>query len=91
MSKRTVLARAGAAAADLEMHLRLVTLKEAALILMAILAAGAVTFAGFYLQSSGRGSNWGLGSDWECSSPGKGGPVCIKRPGKPDDPPTPAR
>ena len=28
-------------------------------------------------------SNFGFGSDWHCTYPGKGGPVCIKDPQRP--------
>lgn len=28
----------------------------------------------------GRAGNWGFGPDWECSYPGKGDPVCVKKP-----------
>jgi len=26
--------------------------------------------------------NFGFGSDWQCTYPGRGGPVCIQEPGK---------
>jgi hypothetical protein len=27
-------------------------------------------------------TNLGFGPEWTCSNPGKGGPVCVKRPAK---------
>jgi len=28
-------------------------------------------------------TNWGFGTDWRCSFPGRGDPVCVKTPPKP--------
>jgi hypothetical protein len=74
----------GAAASKLDAFLLLQRLKNAGLILLALLAVGAVMVAGGYLQSSSRSANWGFGPEWQCSLPGKGGPICIKHPVKPD-------
>jgi hypothetical protein len=75
----------GAAASKLDAYLRLRRLKNAALILLALLAIGSVMVAGGYLQSSSRSANWGFGREWRCSLPGKGGPVCVKHPVKADN------
>jgi hypothetical protein len=55
-----------------------------AIVIVAILAviAGflALTFIPF------RSPNFGFGTDWDCTNPGQGGPVCVKREGAPDSP-----
>jgi hypothetical protein len=52
-------------------------------ILVLTLAAIAVIAAIFVLNKSPRSdrmTNWGFGPDWQCTHPGKGDPVCIKKP-----------
>jgi hypothetical protein len=44
-------------------------------VLLAVFAYTAVEYALF----RGR-TNFGFGPEWECSYPGKGDPICIKRP-----------
>ena len=47
-------------------------------LLAAILVVLAVAFVEFPIF--GRTGNWGFGPDWECSYPGKGETVCVKKP-----------
>ena len=47
-------------------------------LLAAILVISVVAFVEFPIF--GRAGNWGFGPDWECSYPGKGEPVCVKKP-----------
>jgi hypothetical protein len=50
---------------------------------LGILTAAGILAAlacGWWLSpSSMRATNFGFGAEWDCASPGKGGPVCIKR------------
>ena len=48
------------------------------LVLAAFLVALFFAYARF--STPGPAGNWGFGPDWECSHPGKGDPVCVKRP-----------
>jgi hypothetical protein len=41
----------------------------------AFLIVAAVVFFEFHVFE-----NWGFGPDWECTNPGYGGPVCVKKP-----------
>jgi hypothetical protein len=43
--------------------------------IMGIVAIAVVKFPNF-----SRTGNFGFGPDWECSYPGKGEPVCVKKP-----------
>jgi hypothetical protein len=47
------------------------------LVAIAILAVVFVAFVGY--ANVGQQVNWGFGPEWECTNPGKGGPVCVKR------------
>jgi hypothetical protein len=47
----------------------------AVLLLAAILVMMLVAF----VDLRGLTGSWGFGPDWECSNPGKGGPVCLKK------------
>jgi hypothetical protein len=47
--------------------------------IVAILVVVIVKFPNFG-SNFGRTGNWGFGPDWECSYPGKGDPVCVKKP-----------
>jgi hypothetical protein len=46
----------------------------------AVIAVMCVAWAMGYIPRFAKFSNWGFGSDWDCTYPGKGDPVCIKRP-----------
>jgi hypothetical protein len=57
------------------MNWRLWTWKDVASATGVVIAIGALLFfLGFYPNRD----NWGFGSDWSCSNPGKGGPVCVQ-------------
>jgi len=53
----------------------------AVLLLAAILVIMLVAFVELPVLTG----NWGFGPDWECSNPGKGGPVCLKKPRRLDE------
>jgi hypothetical protein len=73
-------------ASRLNAYLLLRRLRDFGIILL-VVVAGAAALAGVaYMQSSGRAMNWGFGPEWQCSWPGKGGPVCIKHPSPIDKP-----
>lgn len=54
---------------------------KAVLLLTAILV---IMFAAF-VRFPGLTASWGFGPNWECSNPGKGGPVCLKKPRRLDE------
>jgi hypothetical protein len=54
------------------------------LLLAAFLVALFFAYARF--PTLGPAGNQGLGPDWECSHPGKGDPVCVKKPAPPARP-----
>ena len=78
-------AAGGTNASKLDAYLRREKLKNAALALLVLLAVGLLALGGMYGRSLSQAANWGLGPEWRCSFPGKGGPVCIKYPAKADD------
>ena len=53
-------------------------LRVAALILVVAILVG-VAVLPRKPPSSTNGAAWGFGPEWECSYPGDGDPVCIKR------------
>jgi hypothetical protein len=56
-------------------------------ILVILLAAAGFAFVATRNPRPAYGpTNAGLGPDWNCSSPGKGEPVCVKQPGAPANP-----
>jgi hypothetical protein len=70
---------------SLEMNWPYLTREEIAGILLLIVVLAGVFFAWVILPNSGLMTNWGFGPEWECSNPGKGGPVCVKRLAKPEN------
>lgn len=60
------------------MYLPLLKRSDIAAVLIGIGVIGAVIFAYVLYPSPPR--NWGFGPDWQCTYPGHGEPVCIKRP-----------
>jgi len=54
----------------------------------AAIAAVAAVVAGFLVLSllPYRSPNAGFGPDWDCTNPGQGGPVCVKRETPPESP-----
>jgi predicted membrane metal-binding protein len=51
-----------------------------------LLAAVLVMMLVAFVDLPGLTGNWGFGPGWECSNPGKGGPVCLKTPRRLDEP-----
>jgi hypothetical protein len=51
----------------------------AIVLLAAIIGVVLLVFIGFPSVPRLR-DHWGFGLDWECSSPGQGEPVCVKKP-----------
>jgi hypothetical protein len=47
--------------------------------ILAVVVVAVVKFPNFAYNFGSTG-NWGFGPDWECSYPGKGDPVCVKKP-----------
>jgi hypothetical protein len=52
----------------------------AAIFLLAAIITALLAIAVLKVPNFGWTGNWGFGPDWECSYPGKGEPVCVKRP-----------
>ncbi len=48
------------------------------LMAIAIMAALILVFTS-YLYNMPQVANWGFGPEWDCTWPGKGDPVCIKK------------
>src|SRR5438105_2073131 len=59
--------------------LRLGDLAAIALFVAIIGVVGVLAFYGLALGKFPGPSNWGFGADWECTYPGRGDPVCLKR------------
>jgi hypothetical protein len=51
-------------------------------IFIAIFILGGVFLVWVMIPDMGKKTNWGFGPDWECSNPGNGDPVRVKRPAK---------
>jgi hypothetical protein len=52
-------------------------------ILLLIVILGGLLFVSV-ISPPVRRTNYGFGPEWDCQSPGYGGPVCIRRPMKSD-------
>ncbi len=61
------------------------TRQDIAGILLLIVVLAGVFFAWVILPNAGLMTKWGFGPEWECSNPGKGGPVCVQRRAKPEN------
>ncbi|WP_158814183.1 hypothetical protein [Methylocapsa sp. S129] len=88
MFDETLGAKAGDRTSVAEMNLHLLTLRDAARILLeilgfaaaAILAVGWLTFFGWLMVSNAhRQTIRDLGSQWDCTGLGRGGAHCVKR------------
>ena len=55
------------------------TLRDVGGILAAIVLLAAVLFASAIAPQIRAKINYGFGPEWDCSFPGKGSPVCVKR------------
>jgi hypothetical protein len=53
-------------------------LRVTALIIVVPILIGFAVLAQMRLFST-NGTGWGFGPEWDCTYPGKGDPVCIKR------------
>jgi hypothetical protein len=65
------------------MNWRLLTWKDMLGIALAVALAGGLFFYYVVHPNFGRplrlDANFGFGSDWSCTDPGKGDPVCVKK------------
>jgi hypothetical protein len=68
------------------MYWPLLTRKDITGILAAIALLALFVFVALVGHATlGQQTNWGFGPEWECTYPGKGDPVCIKRVPAKDD------
>jgi hypothetical protein len=58
------------------------TLRRGDVVAIFLLAAfmGIAVIAAVKFPNFNRTGNWRFGPDWECTYPGKGEPVCVKKP-----------
>jgi hypothetical protein len=68
------------------MNFALLTLRDIAGIAFLIVILGGLFFVWLISVNSGFTTNGGFGPEWTCTYPGKGDPVCIKRPEKTENP-----
>jgi hypothetical protein len=61
------------------MNWPLLTLRDIGGIALLIALLAAVLFASVVGPRINAKTNYGFGPEWDCSAPGKGGPVCVKR------------
>jgi hypothetical protein len=61
------------------MDWRLLTRRDVLGILAAVAILAVLAFAYVAFPISGAGSHWGFGPDWDCTHPGEGDPICIKK------------
>jgi hypothetical protein len=71
--------RARDRASSLWTSLSLLSRAEVLGILFAIGILVVVACAWWLLPTSIKTTNFGFGPEWDCVSPGKGGPICVKR------------
>jgi hypothetical protein len=64
------------------MHWPYLTRQDVVGIVLLIIILGGLFFAYLIFPNSRLAANFGFGRDWDCSYPGKGEPICIKRPSK---------
>jgi len=69
------------------MNWRLMAWRDWAAIAVAVAIVGTVLVALVAFPNGFRHSNWGFGPGWECSHPGDGDPVCVKKPAPKTDRP----
>jgi hypothetical protein len=60
------------------MNWRLLTRRDIAAIVLAIAVVGAILIIQAQFPNLFR-SNRGFGPDWQCTNPGKGEPICVKK------------
>ena len=61
---------------------RTLRLGDIAAIVLAVVVIGGLVYQAVEFRGRGIGpSNWGFGPEWECTNPGKGEPVCLKKTG----------
>jgi hypothetical protein len=60
-------------------YVRTLSRAEIGSILLAIALLAAVAYFFLAFPSFGRQTNDGFGPEWDCTNPGDGGPICVKK------------
>jgi hypothetical protein len=60
-------------------RLRTLTRRDISGILLAIVLLAALAFLFVVFPNLGQQTNEGFGPEWDCTNPGQGGPICVKK------------